>query len=104
MNAQVDLNIVVSTGVYSFLELPQLPRLPTAEALAELFVREIREGIDDTGVKAAFLKFAVEEHGLIGDIPRILAAVARGRGRDRRARDGAHERASRRRGRSRSTR
>jgi phosphotriesterase-related protein len=27
-------------------------------------------------VKAAFIKFAVEEHGLAGDVPRILAAVA----------------------------
>ena len=34
------------------------------DAIAELFVREIREGIDDTGVKAAFLKCAVERHGL----------------------------------------
>ena len=44
--------------------------------LAELFVREIREGIDDTGVKAAFLKCAVEKDGLIGDVPRVLAAIA----------------------------
>jgi phosphotriesterase-related protein len=33
-------------------------------------------GIDDTGVKAAFLKCAVESHGMIGDVPRILAAIA----------------------------
>ena len=60
--------------------------------LVELFVREIREGIDDTGVKAAFLKCAVEEHGIVGDIPRILAAVAAAARRDGRSRDGAHER------------
>ncbi|HEX7625863.1 MAG TPA: hypothetical protein VF379_02330, partial [Gaiellaceae bacterium] len=35
-----------------------------------------REGIDDTGVKAAFIKCAVEEHGIIADVPRILAVVA----------------------------
>ena len=46
------------------------------EWLAELFVREIREGIDDTGVKAGFLKCAVEKDGLIGDVPRVLAAIA----------------------------
>ena len=39
-------------------------------------MREIRVGIDDTGVKAAFLKCAVERHGLVGDVPKILAAVA----------------------------
>ena len=46
------------------------------EWLAELFVREIREGIDDTGVKAGFLKCAVEKDGLLGDVPRVLAAIA----------------------------
>ena len=76
VNEQVDLNIVVCTGVYAFMELPQFLRYRTLEALAELFVHELTEGIDDTGVKAAFIKCAVEEHGLVGDVPRILAAVA----------------------------
>jgi phosphotriesterase-related protein len=39
-------------------------------------VREIREGIDDTGVRAAFLKCAVEEYGIAGDLPRIIRAIA----------------------------
>ena len=76
INAEVDLNIVVASGVYAFLELPNFLHYRAPEAIAELFVREIREGIDDTGVKAAFLKCAVEEHGVVGDIPRILDAVA----------------------------
>ena len=76
INAEVDLNIVVATGVYAFLELPNFLVYRSVDAIAELFVREIREGIDDTGVKAAFLKCGVEQHGLVGDIPRILAAVA----------------------------
>lgn len=76
INAEVDLNILVATGVYAFLELPNFLHYRSPEAIAALFVREIREGIDDTGVKAAFVKCAVEEHGLVGDIPRILDAVA----------------------------
>jgi phosphotriesterase-related protein len=76
VNAQVDLNIVVCTGLYAFLELPHFLKYRTTEALGELFVRELREGIDNTGVRAAFIKCAVEEHGLAGDVPRILAAVA----------------------------
>lgn len=75
INEQVDLNIVVCTGVYSFMELPQFLRYRTREALAGIFVRELTEGIADTGVKAGFIKFAVEEHGLVGDVPRIVAAV-----------------------------
>ncbi len=76
INAEVDLNIVVATGVYAFLELPSFLAYRSDDAIVELFVRELREGIDDTGVKAAFLKCAVEMYGLVGDVPRILAAVA----------------------------
>ena len=76
VNAEVDLNIIVASGVYAFLELPSFLAYRSDDALIELFVREIREGIDDTGVKAAFLKCAVEEHGVIADVPRILSVVA----------------------------
>jgi phosphotriesterase-related protein len=76
INESVDLNIVVATGLYAFLALPNFLTYRGVDSIAELFVREIREGINDTGVKAAFLKCAVEEHGLVGDVPRILAAVA----------------------------
>ncbi|HSC02788.1 MAG TPA: hypothetical protein VLC49_05695 [Solirubrobacteraceae bacterium] len=76
LGTRVDLNIVVATGVYAFLELPNFLAYRRVEAIAELFIREIREGINDTGVKAAFLKCAVERHGVIGDVPRILDAIA----------------------------
>ena len=76
INAEVDLNIIVATGVYYFLELPSFLAYRADDVMTELFVREIREGIDDTGVKAAFLKCAIEQHGIIGDVPRILGAVA----------------------------
>jgi phosphotriesterase-related protein len=76
INAEVDLNIVVATGVYAFLELPTFLAYRSDDWIVELFVRELREGVDDTGVKAAFLKCAVEQHGIIGDVPRILALIA----------------------------
>jgi phosphotriesterase-related protein len=76
INAEVDLNIVVATGVYAFLELRGFLAYRGDDWLAELFIRELRDGIDDTGVRAAFLKCAVESHGIVGDIPRVLAAVA----------------------------
>jgi phosphotriesterase-related protein len=76
INESVDLNIVVASGVYAFLALPNFLTYRDVDAIAALFVRELREGINDTGVKAGFLKCAVEAHGLVGDVPRILAAVA----------------------------
>ena len=76
VNEAVDLHMVVASGIYAFLELPGFLGYRSDDQITELFVRELREGIDDTGVKAAFLKCAVEEHGLVGDIPRILRTVA----------------------------
>src|SRR5581483_1030221 len=76
VNEQVDVNIVVCTGVYAFLELPGFFKYRSAPQLAELFVRELREGIDDTGIRAGFLKCAVEAHGIAGDLPLILDAIA----------------------------
>jgi phosphotriesterase-related protein len=76
INAEVDLNIVVASGVYAFLEMPNFLALRSDEVIVDLFVREITEGINHTGVKAGFLKCAVEHHGLIGDVPRILGVIA----------------------------
>ena len=76
INAEVDLNIVVATGVYAFLELRGFLAYRGDDWITELFVREIRDGIDDTGVKAAFLKCAVEHYGIVGDVPRILGCIA----------------------------
>ena len=75
INEAVDLNIIVASGLYAFLGLPNFLNYRSVDAIAEIFIREIREGINDTGVKAAFLKCAVEAHGMVGDVPRILAAV-----------------------------
>jgi phosphotriesterase-related protein len=76
VNAEVpDLNIIVATGVFAYLELPGFLAARSDDAITELFVREIRKGIDDTGVRAAFLKCAVEKDGIIGDVPRILSTI-----------------------------
>lgn len=83
VNAEVDINIVVATGLYTFDEVPQYFafRGPGAlfdmpEPMTELFVKDIEEGIGETGVKAAFLKCVVEERGLTPDQTRVAKAVA----------------------------
>ena len=51
--------------------------LDLPEPMVELFVRDIREGIADTGVKAGLLKCAIDEHGLTPGVERVLRAVGR---------------------------
>lgn len=81
--AQVDLNIVVATGVYTSDDVPNFFRirgpvmgLDLPEPMTELFVRDITEGIAGTGVRAAFLKCAIDEPGLTPGVERVLRAVA----------------------------
>ena len=53
-----------------------VPREPQRRVARRAVRPRDPRGIDDTGVKAAFLKCAVEKDGLIGDVPRVLAAIA----------------------------
>ncbi|RBY76916.1 phosphotriesterase-related protein [Blastococcus sp. TF02-09] len=81
---QTDLNIIVATGLYTYDELPHqyehrgpgllldLPRDP----MVDDFTRDIRDGIANTGVKAAFLKCVVEAKGLTLGVERNLRACA----------------------------
>lgn len=83
VNAEVDINIIAATGLYTFDEIPHFfhyrgpdTLLGGPELMTEMFIRDIREGIGDTGVKAAFLKGVVEERGLTPDQTRVQRAIA----------------------------
>ncbi|GII66282.1 phosphotriesterase [Sphaerisporangium krabiense] len=78
-----ELNIIVATGLYSFADVPfayanQGPGtlLDIPEPMVEDFAKDITDGIAGTGVKAAFLKCAIDGHGLMPGVERILRAVA----------------------------
>ena len=81
--AATDLNIVVATGVYTFNDVPFCfhylgPGTPLngPEIMTEMFVRDIEQGIADTGVRAAILKCATDEPGVTQGVERVLRAVA----------------------------
>lgn len=80
---QVDLNIIVATGMYTFNELPlqftfQDPAtfFEGREVLIEMFASDIEDGIAGTGVRAAMLKCATDELGLTKGVERVLRACA----------------------------
>lgn len=81
--AQTELNIIVATGVYTFNDVPmyfhyQGPGtvLGGDEIMVDMFVRDIEDGIADTGVKAAILKCATDVQGVTPGVERVLRAVA----------------------------
>jgi phosphotriesterase-related protein len=84
VNQQVDINIIVATGVYTYHDLPfpfrvKGPGTPAdgPEPMVAAFVQDLRDGIGTTGVRAAFLKCAVEEAELTTGVERVLRACAR---------------------------
>jgi phosphotriesterase-related protein len=81
--ARSEVTILVATGAYVLGELPLYFRfrgpgtpLGGPETLTGLFVRDIEDGIGDTGVRAAVLKCCTDEAGLTRDVERVLRAVA----------------------------
>jgi phosphotriesterase-related protein len=82
--AQVpEINVVVASGVYTYNEVPMYFHfrgpgtvIGGEEPMVDLFVREIREGIGDTGVRAGILKCATDRAGLTPGVERVLRAVA----------------------------
>jgi len=82
--AEVDLNILVATGIYICNDLPYFfrsrdpgARSDPPKTMVDMFVRDIEEGIADTGVRAAILKCATDFHGVTPAAERCLRAVAR---------------------------
>ena len=80
---QVSVNILVATGIYTYGEMPMYFafRGPGTlqggpEPLTEMFLRDIEQGIGNTGVRASLLKCVVDEDGVTPSIHRVLQAVS----------------------------
>ena len=83
INAEVDLNIVVATGLYTYNDLPMQfhftgPGLifDVPEPMVDLFVGDIRDGIAGTGVKAGLLKCCIDEPGATPGVTRVIRAIS----------------------------
>ncbi|GAC1611732.1 MAG: phosphotriesterase [Mycobacteriales bacterium] len=84
INEQVpELHILVATGIYTYSDVPGFfsARGPGAieglpEVMTPLFVRDLTVGVQGTAVKAAFLKCAIDHHGLTSGVERVMRACA----------------------------
>jgi phosphotriesterase-related protein len=76
---ETGIQLVMCTGIYGarYTFLPPAFANREADAIADAFVHDIEEGIQGTGVKAAFIKCAADEPGVTDDVEKILRAAAR---------------------------
>jgi phosphotriesterase-related protein len=72
------VNIICCSGWY--IQLPPFLGSFTADQFAQLFAREVREGIEGTNIKAGILKSASDFGGVTPDNELILRGVARAHG------------------------
>jgi phosphotriesterase-related protein len=71
------LQVVPCTGIYTYDYLPMFFVMRDADAMADLFVHDIEQGIQGTDIKAAFLKCAADEPGVTANVEKVHRAVAR---------------------------
>ena len=69
------INIVVATGIW--LDVPRSFWSRDPDEIASIFVREIEEGIEDTGIRAGVIKVANDIDGVTPEAERVLRGAAR---------------------------
>jgi phosphotriesterase-related protein len=74
---ETGLNIVACTGIYTYDHLPHFFENRDPDAMADLFVHDIENGIQGTDVKAAFIKCAADAPGVTENIEKVHRAAAR---------------------------
>lgn len=80
---QVELRIVAATGLYTYNDVPFYFHYrgflfdTDPDPMLTFFVKDITEGISDTGVRAGIIKCATDEAGLTPGVERVLRACAR---------------------------
>ncbi len=76
--AESGLPVVVPTGVYGRANYaPAEHRNMSEDDLTALFIKEITEGIEDTGIKAGFIKIATSDSGMTTLEEKFLRAAGR---------------------------
>ncbi len=71
------VNVIVATGLYYFDELPFYFTYQPIEHMVDLFVHDLTVGVQNTRVKAGFLKTITDKKGVTEGIDKLLRAIAR---------------------------
>jgi phosphotriesterase-related protein len=77
VSEETGLQVVPCTGIYTYDYLPPYFMFRGEDAMADLFVHDIEEGIQGTDIKAAFLKCAADEPGVTPNVEKVHRAIAR---------------------------
>ncbi|KKK36894.1 aryldialkylphosphatase [Mesobacillus campisalis] len=71
------MNIVAATGIFTFHYLPTRFAFNDIDFMVTQFVRDIEIGVQNTPIRAGFLKCATDYQGVTPDVEKVIRAVAR---------------------------
>lgn len=74
---ETDMQIIAATGIYSYHYIAPHFQNRDVDYMADLFIRDIEVGIQNTSIKAGFLKCATDAQGITPDVEKVIRAVAR---------------------------
>lgn len=77
LSKAADIHILTNTGLYKEPYLPRYAFEKTADQLADQWTREIKKGIEETTIKAGFIKIAVNPGRIVPTQQKIVRAAAR---------------------------
>ncbi|MCM3587865.1 phosphotriesterase [Mesobacillus maritimus] len=70
------MNIVAATGIFTFHYLPTRFASNDIEFMATQFIRDIEVGVQDSTIRAGFLKCATDYQGVTPHVEKVVRAVA----------------------------
>ncbi|MEM1625920.1 MAG: phosphotriesterase [Sulfolobaceae archaeon] len=73
---ETGIQLLAATGIYIYTDLPFYFVGRSVDEIADLFVHDIKQGIQGTKNRAAFIKFATDEPGVTPDVEKVIRAAA----------------------------
>ncbi len=74
---ETGVQVVACTGIYSYDYLPHYFQNRDVDVMADHFVEDIEIGVQETDIRAAYLKCAADAAGVTENVEKIHRAVAR---------------------------
>ena len=74
---ETGIQIIAATGIYSYHYIAPHFQNRDIDYMADLFIRDIEVGVQNTSIKAGFLKCATDKQGITPDVEKVIRAVAR---------------------------
>lgn len=79
LSEETGINVVTNTGFYGAVNntyMPQIAYESSSEEIAEIWIDEFKNGIDDSGIRPGFMKISVAEKNSLSELHKNIVDAA----------------------------